>query len=118
MKRSEIEREIYGRLRAAVGDKVKAIYHGIAPAGAYDRCPFVVYSLISDDRLLSTDNTELLSRLTMRIHVVFEADEENLIVEEIDAQMGACGFTRQNTREYTEADRRMMITDYRRVIRR
>lgn len=90
----------------------KSIYHQLAPSGAYDRCPFVVYSVISDEPFLTGDNRELASKLTVRFHIVTEDGGYDDIDSELRELMQTRGAVRLSSRAYVEEGRKILITDY------
>jgi hypothetical protein len=89
------------------------VYHIQAPAKVYDRCPYLVYSVVSNVPALEGDNIELYARVTFRIHIVTSDGAYKTLYQEVCAAMRGLGFFRVQTNEQREDKIFYAIADFR-----
>lgn len=118
MRRAEYEEGLYAALKARAGllrllhDGERSIYRNQAPAEAYERCPFVVYKVTSDDAGLSADDREWSSVLQIRLHVVTADGAYDEIEDQLRALMRESGAARVKSTTYEEDGRQILISDH------
>lgn len=118
MRRAELETAIYTALRsraeltAQLKNGAKSIWHARAPAGEYDRCPFLVYSMMTYDPTLHGDDEEWLCRAEVRIHIVTSDGDFGTLEATVNDEMYRLGAQRRRTLSYMDEGRQMLIMDY------
>lgn len=89
METFELEEEIRSALinnaalMAVLPNGANSIYHYVAPSADPTRYPIIVYSPISDVPALSGDDSEIVHRVTIKIHVITKERTTNLVKENL-----------------------------------
>lgn len=89
------------------------VYRIAAPAKVYDRCPYLVYSVVSNVPALSGDNVEHYARVTFRLHIVTADGAYKTLYQEVCTAMQELGFYRVQTNEQREDKIFYAIVDFR-----
>ena len=89
------------------------VYRITAPAKEYDRCPYLVYSVVSNVPALAGDDGELYARVTFRVHIVTKDGAYKELYQEVCARMGELGFMRVQTTEQRDDKVFFAIVDFR-----
>lgn len=121
METIELEEKIYSALAndtAIMGllpNGESSIFHLQAPTTDPD-FPILVYSPISDVPISHGDNLEKLHRVTIRIHIITGEKDYSELYSEIKRLMTELEFTRIQSTPFIEDGKKMMITDFKKVI--
>ena len=88
----------------------KSIYHIKSPnAGTY---PILILTMISDVPEITSDNEEIIHKLTLRIHIVTENGAYTNIYRKLNNIMNGLGYNRRQTTELTDDDLFIKVCDY------
>ena len=116
MTTDELKKQLYAALSKSavlvplVGSH---IYHLQAPAGTSSRVPYLVYSVISDVPILSGDDAEYQSAVTMRIHIVVDTGSDyGKIYAVTNPLMLGLGYMRYQCNEIIDDGHIVYVTDY------
>ena len=116
MTTDELKKQLYAALSksAALAPLVGShIYHLQAPAGTSSRVPYLVYSVISDVPILSGDDAEYQSAVTMRIHIVVDTGSDyGKIYAVTNPLMLGLGYMRYQCNEIIDDGHIVYVTDY------
>lgn len=114
MDTARLEKTVYSALSQdaeltdLLSKNTNSIFHLQAPS-QYPDYPIIVYSPISDDPILHGDNTEILHKVTIRIHIV---KSDNELYKNITRIMQSLGFTRTQTIQFLEDGRKIQAVDF------
>ncbi|MBR1578906.1 MAG: hypothetical protein IJ668_00180 [Selenomonadaceae bacterium] len=118
MRRAEYEAGLYAALKARTAltrllhDGERSIYRNKAPAETYERCPFVVYRVTSDNASVTADDREWSSVLQIRLHVVTADGDYDAIEDQLRELMRERGAARLKAMLYEEDGRQILISDH------
>ena len=119
METSRLEEMVYSalindnELMGLLPNGESSIFHLQAPS-VYPDYPILVYSPIDDSAILFGDNKEFFHRVTIRIHII--ADNYSEIFLAIKRIMSDLNFTRLKSIPYIEDGKKMLITDFKKII--
>ena len=119
METIELEAQVYialtndSALVALLAKGAKSVYHLQAPGDKEDRCPFLVYTPISDVPALAGDDGEISHRVTVRIHITTLDGQYGGIYRQVHRIMEGLGFFRVQAIPYMENGEKTLIVDYR-----
>lgn len=74
--------------------------------------PQIVYSIISDVPALSGDDSEMMRRVTVRIHIITGNGEYFPIADEVGKVMQSLKWRRVQTLEHIEDEQEILTIDY------
>lgn len=120
METSRLEEMVYSalindtELMGLLENRQSSIFHLQAPASGYPDYPILVYSTIDDSAILFGDNKEFIHRATIRIHIIAENYSEIFLV--IKRIMADLKFTRLKSIQYIEDGKKMLITDFKKIV--
>lgn len=100
-------------LMGLLENRQSSIFHLQAPS-VYPDYPILVYSPIDDTPILHGDNKEYLHRVTIRIHIIAENYSEFFLA--IKRIMSNLNFTRLKSIPYIEDGKKMLITDFKKIV--
>ena len=88
----------------------KSIYHlKSKDAGSY---PILIVSIISDVPINVSDDTEILHKITLRIHIITDDGVYTNIYKKINNVLVNIGYNRKQTVELYEDDLYIKVCDY------
>ena len=89
---------------------IKGFYHGFNPAA--NKLPFVCYTIISDVPALNADDTEIQSKISIRIHIVTKDGAYEKIYAKINKILLELGFSRVQATDIIEDGLKIKAMDY------
>lgn len=122
METAQLEAEIYSALKndteimGLLPNGESSIFHLQAPE-TYPEYPILVYSPISDVPVLHGDNAEKLHRVTIRIHIISGKNDYSELYCAVKRVMSDLGFTRVQATPLIKDGEKMLVTDFKKVIR-
>ena len=125
METFELEEEIRSALinnaalMAVLPNGAKAVYHYAAPTTDPKNYPIIVYSPISDVPALSGDDSEIVHRVTIKIHVITKerttkSVKENLktVYQLVKETMTSLNFVRRQTISNVEDGKLITVFEF------
>ena len=90
---------------------IKGFFHNFNPD--FKNFPFITYTIVSDVPALTADNTEIQSRITIRLHIVTQDGAYNEIYRRLNRIMLDLDFMRVQAAEITDNGLKIKAIDYR-----